>query len=57
MPFLSRLRWPGTRKLGAAALTVAIAVLFTACANHPESVFHRRTDFNRDIDFLFTILI
>jgi cytochrome c oxidase subunit 2 len=57
MPFLSRLRWPGTRKLGAAALTVAIAVLFTACANHPESVFHRRTDFNRDIDFLFKILI
>jgi cytochrome c oxidase subunit 2 len=57
MPFLSRLRWPGTRKAGAAALTVALAVLFTACASHPESIFHRRTDFNRDTDFLFKILI
>src|SRR5512132_1575350 len=58
MPFLTRLRRPGTRKAGVAALTVALAVLFAACGqNYPESIFHQRTDFNRDVDFLFKILI
>lgn len=58
MPFLTRLRRPGTRKAGVAALTVALAVLFAACGqNHPESIFHQRTEFNRDVDFLFKILI
>ena len=58
MPFLTRLRRPGTRKAGVAALTVAIAVLFAACGqNYPESIFHQRTEFNRDVDFLFKILI
>jgi cytochrome c oxidase subunit 2 len=58
MPFLTRLRRPGTRKAGMAALTVAFAVLLAACGqNHPESVFHQRTEFNRDVDFLFKILI
>jgi len=58
MPFLSRLRRPGTRKAGAVALTVAVAALLAACGgSHPESVFHQRTDVNRDVDFLFKILI
>jgi cytochrome c oxidase subunit II len=58
MPFLTRLRRPGARSLGMAALTVGLAVLLTACGqNHPESVFHQRTDFNRDVDFLFKLLI
>jgi len=44
--------------LGAAALTVALTALIAGCAHsYPESVFHRRTDFNRDVDFLFKILI
>jgi cytochrome c oxidase subunit 2 len=58
MPFHTRLRRPGTRKAGLAALTVGLAVLLTACGqNHPDSIFHSRTDFNRDVDFLFKILI
>src|SRR4051812_31897091 len=58
MSFHTRLRRPGTRKAGMVALTVALAVLFTACGqNHPDSIFHQRTDFNRDVDFLFKILI
>jgi cytochrome c oxidase subunit 2 len=58
MPFLSRLRRPGTRKAGAVALTVALAALLAACGgNHPESIFHQRTEVNRDIEVLFKILI
>jgi cytochrome c oxidase subunit 2 len=58
MPFHLRLRRPGTRKAGAAALTVGLALLFAACGqNHPDSIFHQRTDFNRDVDYLFKILI
>jgi cytochrome c oxidase subunit 2 len=58
MPFLTRLRRPGTRNAGMAALTVALAVFMAACGqNHPDSIFHQRTDFNRDVDFLFKILI
>lgn len=58
MPFLSRLRRPGTRKAGAVALTVAVAALMAACGgNYPDSIFHQRTEFNRDVDFLFKILI
>src|SRR3954451_13601085 len=58
MPFLSRLRRPGTRKAGAVALTVALAALLAACGqNHPESIFHQRTEVNRDVDSLFKILI
>ena len=46
MPFLSRLRRPGTRNAGAVALTVALAVFLAACGqqNYPESIFHQRTD-------------
>jgi cytochrome c oxidase subunit 2 len=41
-----------------AALTVGLAVFLTACGqNYPDSIFHGRTDFNRDVDFLFKILI
>ena len=58
MPFLSRLRRPGTRKAGAVALTVAVAALMAACGgDHPDSIFHQRTEINRDVDFLFKILI
>jgi cytochrome c oxidase subunit II len=58
MPFLSRLRRPGTRKAGAAALTVVVAVLIAACSgDHPNSIFHQRTDVNREVDYLFRILI
>src|SRR5262249_47228222 len=58
MPFLSRLRRPGTRKAGAVALTVVVAALIAACGgDHPNSIFHQRTDFNRDVDYLFKILI
>ncbi|HXT16983.1 MAG TPA: cytochrome c oxidase subunit II [Gemmatimonadaceae bacterium] len=61
MPFLTRLRRLGTRNAGAAALTVALAVLslsLTACGqNHPDSIFHQRTDFNREVDFLFKLII
>ena len=58
MPFHSRLRRPGTRKAGAAALTVVVAALIAACSgNHPNSIFHQRTDFNREVDYLFRVLI
>jgi len=58
MPFLARLRRLGIRKAGAAALTVGLAVVLAACGqNHPDSIFHQRTDVNRDVDFLFKILI
>ncbi len=58
MPFLSRLRRPGTRTAGKVALTVAVAALLAACGqDHPDSIFHQRTDFNRDVDYLFKILI
>jgi cytochrome c oxidase subunit 2 len=58
MSFLSRLRRPGTRQAGAVALTVALAVLMAACGqDHPDSIFHHRTDFNRDVDSLFRLLI
>ena len=58
MPFHARLRRPGIRKAGAAALTVGLAAFLAACGqNHPDSVFHQRTDVNRDVDYLFKILI
>jgi cytochrome c oxidase subunit II len=59
MPFLTRLRRPGVRNAGVAALTVALAVLLAACGQdkYPDSIFHQRTDVNRDVDFLFKILI
>ncbi len=57
MPFHTRLRRPGTRKAGAAALTVALAVFMAACGHYPDSVFHSRTEFNRDVDYLFRLMI
>jgi cytochrome c oxidase subunit 2 len=57
MPFLTRLRRPGTRNAGAAALTVAVAVFLAACGQYPNSVFHQRTDVNREVDFLFRLII
>src|SRR4051794_24951134 len=44
-----------------AGLSIAIAttvLALAACASpHPDSVFHSRTDFNRDVGTLFKILI
>ena len=56
MPFQLRPRRLATRGAGAAALTVALVAL-TACGDYPNSVFHSRTEFNRDIDSLFQLII
>ncbi len=46
------------RRLTTAALTAVLAVFVAACAPaHPNSIFHNHTEFNRDIDHLFHILI
>jgi cytochrome c oxidase subunit 2 len=49
------------RRLGRAALTVALVaalLVVAACTqDHPNSIFHPRTEFNRDVGFLFDILI
>jgi cytochrome c oxidase subunit 2 len=48
------------RRLARAALTVALAaspIVIAACSQYPNSVFHSRTDTNRDVGFLFEILI
>src|SRR5256885_8096157 len=45
------------RRQLAAALTVALAVLLAGCAHDPNSIFHNRTDFNRDVGSLFELLI
>ena len=47
------------RKLLAAALPALIVVALAACNNaqYPNSVFHRHTEFNRDVGHLFDILI
>ena len=46
------------RRLIPAALTVALVALVAACGgNHPDSIFHPRTEFNRDVGHLFNILI
>jgi cytochrome c oxidase subunit II len=44
------------RLLRSAALTVALGLL-AGCVQNPNSVFHSRTDFNRDVQSLFTLLI
>jgi cytochrome c oxidase subunit II len=46
------------RRLIRAALTVALVAFVAACAkDHPDSIFHSRTEFNRDVGHLFNILI
>ena len=48
------------RRLGRAALTVALAAsafIVAACSQYPNSVFHTRTETNRDVGFLFEVLI
>ncbi|MEX2178969.1 MAG: cytochrome c oxidase subunit II [Gemmatimonadaceae bacterium] len=52
MPADSRPRWRCN-----AALTVALTSLIAGCTQNPNSVFHSRTEFNRDVDSLFTLLI
>jgi cytochrome c oxidase subunit 2 len=44
------------RRLARAALTVALALL-AGCTQNPNSVFHSRTEFNRDVGSLFSLLI
>jgi cytochrome c oxidase subunit II len=44
------------RRLTRAALTAALALL-AGCVQNPNSVFHSRTDFNRDVQGLFALLI
>jgi cytochrome c oxidase subunit 2 len=45
------------RRLAKAALTVALPSLIAGCVQNPNSVFHSRTDFNRDVGGLFSLLI
>ena len=45
------------RRLYLAALTVALASLIAGCVQNPNSVFHNRTDLNRDVGSLFSLLI
>ena len=48
------------RRLLAAALPAVLAVVFTACttgSTYPNSVFTRFTEFNRDVGYLFDILL
>ena len=54
MPVPTRLR-----RLLAAALPAIIVVALTACSNaqYPNSIFHRNTEFNRDVGYLFDILL
>ena len=54
MPVSTRLR-----RLFAAALPAVLAVAFAACAHadYPNSVFTHHTDSNRDVGYLFNILI
>ena len=40
-----------------AALTVVLPALLAACAQYPNSIFHSHTDFNRDVDGLWQLLI
>jgi cytochrome c oxidase subunit 2 len=44
------------RRLAQAALTVALLAL-TACVQNPNSVFHSRTEFNRDVSVLFKLIL
>jgi cytochrome c oxidase subunit 2 len=49
---------PRLRRLTTAALPAVAAVVLTACdAKYPNSVFTRYTEFNRDVGYLFDILI
>ena len=45
------------RRLLTAALTVALPLLIAGCVDNPNSVFHSRTEFNRDVGGLFELLI
>jgi cytochrome c oxidase subunit 2 len=45
------------RRLATAALTVVLALAIAGCVENPNSVFHSRTDFNRDVGSLFKLLI
>ena len=57
MPFQLRPRWLATRGAGAAALTVALLALSACSGTYPNSIFHGRTDWNRDVDSLFQLII
>jgi cytochrome c oxidase subunit II len=51
MPAASR-----PRRLVRSALTVALALL-AGCVQNPNSIFHSRTDFNRDVGALFSLIM
>ena len=46
-----------SRRLTAGALTAALALLVSACAGEPNSIFHSHTDFNRDVGHLWSLLL
>ena len=54
MPVPTRLRW-----LPSAALPALLAVALAACntTTYPNSVFTHATEFNREVGYLFKILI
>lgn len=45
------------RRLIPAALTVALTLFVAGCVENPNSIFHSRTEFNRDVGSLFELLI
>ena len=45
------------RRLAPAALTVALALFVAGCVENPNSIFHSRTEFNRDVGALFELLL
>jgi cytochrome c oxidase subunit II len=59
MPVSTRLRGPVVRQAGRiAALTALIVGVFAACGpSHPLSIFTNYTEWNREVGFLFKILI
>src|SRR5262245_34294337 len=44
------------RRLASAALTVVLLGL-AACTQNPNSIFHSRTEFNRDVSKLFELIL
>jgi cytochrome c oxidase subunit 2 len=58
MPLHLRPRRPGTRVAGAAALTVALLALSACAGKYPDSIFHSRSDFNREaVGVLFNLIL
>src|SRR5258707_579713 len=45
------------RRLTFAALAVVLAAIVVACTPEPNSIFHSHTDTNRDVAYLWDLLI